>query len=112
MKYLRYLRTSHFGINLLPPDLIKSDMDFTIEGNNIRYGLNSIKGISEKSLQNLKDFRDSEKSNKYDIFLTAKSAGLNIGALSALIQAGAMSSCSNKSESRSLLVLEAQPLIF
>lgn len=98
----------HFGINLLPPDLIKSDMDFTIEGNNIRYGLNSIKGISEKSLQNLKDFRDSEKSNKYDIFLTAKSAGLNIGALSALIQAGAMSSCSNKSESRSLLVLEAQ----
>lgn len=98
----------HFGIKLLPPDLIKSDMDFTIEGDNIRYGLNSIKGISEKSLQNLKDFRDSEKSNKYDIFLTAKSAGLNIGALSALIQAGAMSSCAGESDSRSLLVLEAQ----
>ena len=97
---------SYFGIRLLPPDLIKSDMDFTIEGKNIRYGLNSIKGISEKSLQNLKDFRDSERSNKYDIFLTAKSAGLNIGALSALIQAGAMSSCST--DSRSLLVLEAQ----
>jgi len=96
----------YFDIKLLPPDLIKSDMDFTIEGKNIRYGLNSIKGISEKSLQNLKDFRDSERSNKYDIFLTAKSAGLNIGTLSALIQAGAMSSCSNGS--RSLLVLEAQ----
>jgi DNA polymerase III alpha subunit len=40
--------------------------------------------------------------------LTAKSAGLNIGALSALIQAGAMSSCSDESMSRSLLVLEAQ----
>lgn len=96
----------YFGIRLLPPDLIKSDMDFTIEGKNIRYGLNSIKGISEKSLQNIKDFRDSERSNKYDIFLTAKSAGLNIGTLSALIQAGAMSSCSTNS--RSLLVLEAQ----
>jgi len=96
----------HFNIKLLPPDLIKSNMDFTIEGNCIRYGLNSIKGISEKSLENLKDFRDSTRSNKYDIFLTAKSAGLNIGMLSALIQAGAMSSCS--SGSRSLLVLEAQ----
>ena len=96
----------YFNIRLLPPDLIKSDMDFTIEGNDIRYGLNSIKGISEKSLQNLKDFRDSDRSNKYDIFLTAKSAGLNIGTLSALIQAGAMSSCSKGS--RSLLVLEAQ----
>jgi DNA polymerase III subunit alpha len=96
----------YFNIRLLPPDLIKSDMDFTIEGENIRYGLNSIKGISEKSLQNLKDFRDSDRSNKYDIFLTAKTAGLNIGTLSALIQAGAMSSCSQGS--RSLLVLEAQ----
>ena len=99
---------AHFGIKLLPPDLLKSDMDFCIEGNNIRYGLNSIKGISEKSLQNLKDFRDSDKANKYDIFLTAKSAGLNIGALSALIQAGAMSSCADDNKSRSLLVLEAQ----
>jgi len=96
----------HFNIKLFAPDLIKSDMDFTIEGSNIRYGLNSIKGISEKSLQNLKDFRDSDRATKYDIFLTAKSAGLNIGTLSALIQAGAMSSCSEGS--RSLLVLEAQ----
>jgi len=96
----------HFNIKLLPPDLARSDMDFTIEDKDIRYGLNSIKGISEKSLQNLKDFRDSARINKYDIFLTAKTAGLNIGTLSALIQAGAMSSCGDSS--RSLLVLEAQ----
>ena len=65
----------HFNIKLFAPDLIKSDMDFTIEDGNIRYGLNSIKGISEKSLQNLKDFRDSDRSNKYDIFLTGQECG-------------------------------------
>ncbi len=96
---------SFFNINLLPPDLSKSDMDFKIEGNDIRFGLNSIKGVSEKSLQSLKDFRDSNNPNKYDIFLSAKEAGLNIGILSSLIQAGALSSHQSK---RSRLVLEAQ----
>ena len=96
---------SFFGIELLPPDLAKSDMDFKIEGDNIRFGLNSIKGVSEKSLQALKDFRDSNNPTKYDIFLSAKEAGLNIGILSALIQAGALS---DHKKSRSRLVLEAQ----
>jgi DNA polymerase-3 subunit alpha len=96
---------SFFGIELLPPDLGKSDMDFKIEGDDIRFGLNSIKGVSEKSLQALKDFRNSENPTKYDIFLSAKEAGLNIGILSALIQAGALS---NHKKSRSRLVLEAQ----
>lgn len=95
----------HFNIKLLPPDLTKSQMDFSIEGDNIRFGLNAIKGVSEKSLQAVLDFRDSERSTKYDIFLTAKQAGINIGVLSALIQAGALDS---GSRSRSRLVLEAQ----
>ena len=96
---------SSFGIKLLSPDLAKSSMDFTIEGKNIRFGLNSIKGVSEKSLQSLRDFRSSETPTKYDIFLAAKQAGLNIGILSALIQAGALES---KGSNRSLMVLEAQ----
>ena len=96
---------SSFGIKLLSPDLAKSGMDFSIEGKNIRFGLNSIKGVSEKSLQSLRDFRSSETPTKYDIFLAAKQAGLNIGVLSALIQAGALES---KGSNRSLMVLEAQ----
>lgn len=95
----------HFNIKLLPPDLAKSQMDFSIEGENIRFGLNAIKGVSKKSLQNVLDFRDKERSTKYDIFLTAKQAGINIGILSALIQAGALDS---GEYSRSRLVLEAQ----
>jgi len=96
---------SHFGIELLPPDLSQSDMDFTIEGDDIRFGLNSIKGVSSKSLSSLREFRNSSNPNKYDIFLSAKEAGLNIGILSALIQAGALS---ERKKRRARLVLEAQ----
>lgn len=95
----------HFGIKLLAPDLAVSEMDFNIEGDDIRFGLNSIKGISEKSLERLKEFRSASRPNKYDTFLSAKESGLNIGVLSALIQAGALSSFKTN---RPRLVLEAQ----
>ena len=96
----------YFDINLLQPNLIKSKFDFTIDKNNIRFGLNSIKGVSEKSLKALEEFRDTNNSNKYDVFLSAKQAGLNIGVMSALIQAGALSE--DETLSRPRLVLEAQ----
>jgi DNA polymerase III alpha subunit len=96
----------HFDIKLLQPNLIKSKFDFTVDGNNIRFGLNSIKGVSQKSLDSLSKFRETQNSNKYDVFLSAKQAGLNIGVLSALVQAGALSE--ESSVSRPRLVLEAQ----
>ena len=96
---------SFFSIKLLAPDLAKSRMDFSIEGDNIRYGLNSVKGVSTKSLESLRDFRETDTPTKFDIFIEAKQAGLNIGIVSALIQAGALSSYK---ANRSLLVLEAQ----
>lgn len=94
-----------FNVNLLPPDLASSNMDFKIEGKDIRYGLSSIKGISEKTLEALSKFRSSEKPNKLEIFSAAKEVGLNIGALSALIQAGTLTGYRQK---RSRMVLEAQ----
>ena len=97
---------SHFDIKLLPPDLNKSDIDFRIEGNDIRYGLNSIKGVSTKVLEALLEFREDSFANKYEVFLSAKQAGLNIGTLSALIQAGLLDSFVGSNRPR--LVLEAQ----
>lgn len=79
-----------FGMQLLPPCLFKSDFNFKIEADNIRYGLNSIKGISMKSIQSLIDFRGIEFNNKYEVFLAAKQCGINISILAALIQAGTM----------------------
>jgi len=95
----------HFNIILLPPDLAKSALDFKIEENNIRFGLNSIKGVSEKTLQSLQNFRETNTPTKFDIFIAAKQAGINIGLLSSLIQAGTLSSYTHR---RSRLVLEAQ----
>ena len=95
---------SSFGIELLPPHLTKSEMDFSIEGEDIRYGLLSIKGISDKSIEKLADFRN-KYANKFETFQAAKQAGLNIGVLSALIQAGALQGFA---QSRSKVVYEAQ----
>jgi DNA polymerase III alpha subunit len=95
----------YFDIELLSPDLIKSELDFSIEGKDIRFGLNAIKGVSDKTLENLNKFRETGKLNKYDVFLTAKQSGINIGLLSTLIQAGTLSSCQTR---RSRMVLEAQ----
>jgi DNA-directed DNA polymerase III PolC len=94
----------NFGIQLLPPHIIKSEMDFSIEGTDIRFGLLSIKGISDKSIEKLNSFRN-KYSNKFEIFQAAEEADLNIGVLSALIQAGALSGFN---QSRSKIVLEAQ----
>lgn len=109
---------SYFGIKLLPPDLNISDFDFKIDGDNIRYGLNSIKGVSGKVMESLIEFRETKFENKYDIFLAAKECGVNIGTMSGFIQAGMLDSFSNKVQDsifdenkchdRCRLVLEAQ----
>jgi len=93
-----------FAIELLPPHIIKSEMDFSLENRDVRFGLLSIKGISDKSIEKLNSFRN-KYSNKFEIFQAAEEADLNIGVLSALIQAGALSGFS---QSRSKIVLEAQ----
>jgi len=97
---------SYFDIKLLPPDLNLSGFDFKIEGKNIRYGLNSIKGVSDKVMESLVEFREGSFKNKYDIFMTAKDCGVNIGTMSAFIQAGLLDSFVDKDRCR--LVLEAQ----
>ena len=94
-----------FGIKLLGPNLLRSEMDFCIEGDNIRFGLTSIKGISDKSIKKLESFKN-KYSNKFEVFQGAGEAGIGIGILSALIQAGALEG--EFKHSRSYTVAEAQ----
>jgi len=79
-------------------------MDFSIEGNDIRFGLLSIKGVSDKAVEKINDFKN-EYSTKFEVFAAAKEAKVNVGVLSALIQAGALEGFK---QSRSKVVLEAQ----
>ena len=94
-----------FKIKLLGPHLMKSEMDFSIEKKDIRFGLTSIKGIAEKSIIKLESFKD-QYSNKFEVFQGANEAGIGVGILSALIQAGSLDGVFNKP--RSYMVAEAQ----
>ena len=93
-----------FGLKLKPPHLIESQMDFSIDGKDIRFGLLSIKGIKDKSYEKINNFRD-EYSSKFQIFEAASSVGIPIGVLCALIQAGALEGFK---QSRTKVVYEAQ----
>lgn len=94
----------HFGIRLLPPDLNRSQRDFTIEGNDIRFGLLYIKGIQLSTLEKFDKFKKDNK-NKFELFASLKEAKISIGVVSSLIQAGAIQELKDK---RSFFVLEAQ----
>ena len=97
-----------FGIKLLPPHILKSEQDFTIEGDNLRFGLSSIRGVSGTTMEKIEKFRTDKKYktyNKFKVFQVAKETGINIGVLSALIQAGALEGFG---VSRTRLVYEAQ----
>ena len=73
---------SAFDIELLPPHITRSRMDFTTEGKDIRFGLLSIKGISDKSIEKLNKFK-KDTSTKFEVFEASSEAGLTIGILCA-----------------------------
>ena len=95
-----------FGIKLLPPSLLKSDINFALEGRDIRFGLSSIKGVSTKVIEGLLKFRQPYM-NKLQMFNAAKDCGINIGVLCSLIYCGCLDEMLF-GKSRAYLALEAQ----
>ncbi len=97
--------TRQMGIELLPPDIIKSQSDFAIDvDGNMRFGLTNIRGISDSTMSQLASFR-REFINKFEVFEAAKTAKVNIGILVACIYTGCLQSID---QSRAKLALEAQ----
>lgn len=92
-----------FNIKLLPPNIIKSDLDFKIEDNSIRFSLAHIKGISDKSIEKLNKFRNKEKLNKFQIFHAANEAGIPINILSSLIMVGSLDDMLTETRSRTFM---------
>jgi len=45
------------GIEVLPPDINTSDLDFTVTDKKIRFGLGAVKGAGEKAIQSIVDAR-------------------------------------------------------
>ncbi len=86
------------GIRLLPPDVNESDADFTVAGENIRFGLAAIKGIGWGAIEGLVSerakngpFRDFQ-----DFCRRVSGTDLNRRAIENLIRAGAFDSMGYK----------------
>ncbi len=80
------------GIKVLPPDINKSNAEFTPDGNNIRFGLNSIKGIGEIVLKETIDIRNKggEFKSIQDFTQRINPKIINRKALENYTKAGAM----------------------
>jgi len=76
------------GINILPPDVNKSSLHFTMEDDNsIRFGLLSLKGIGEDVINALIEERKREEYLSLTDFIKRTSSGK--GVLEPLIKSGA-----------------------
>lgn len=98
------------GIKILPPDILSSADDFSIQQDPttgekvIRFGLGHIKGISDKTMKTMASFR-RQFSSKFEVFDAARAAEVDIRVLSSLILSGCLSW---KGIPRTKLALEAQ----
>lgn len=87
----------YLGIDVLPPDINKSQSMFCIEGSNIRYALSTIKEIGLQDIDAIINVRNkSGDILDFDIFLNDLSKHANLSALKAklmvLIQCGVFDS--------------------
>jgi DNA polymerase-3 subunit alpha len=57
-KLVQYVNEcKEMGIRVLPPDVNASGLDFTVEGDHVRFGLSAIKNVGEGAIESLLDAR-------------------------------------------------------
>ena len=80
------------GIMILPPDVNKSKSKFSVENNNIRYGLSGIKNVGYNLINSIVRNRavDGEYKSYYDFGRRLNGQGLNAKSLESLIKCGAL----------------------
>ncbi len=79
------------GINVLPPDINKSDVEFTVDGENIRFGLNAIKNVGKNAIKSIIAARKEhgEFQSIFDLCCNIDLRLVNKKVLESLVQAGA-----------------------
>ncbi len=82
---------AHFGISLLPPDINKSEVLFSVEEGSIRYALAAIRNVGAQAMEGLVRERLANGPYKdiFDCVMRIPSESLNRRALEYLIKAGA-----------------------
>lgn len=79
-------------ISVLPPDINKSDSEFSIEGKtNIRFGLSAIKNVGDAAIKNILEQREVGNFKNFEDFcLRVDLSTINKKTVESLIKAGAM----------------------
>ena len=88
------------GIEVLPPDVCRSGLDFVIEGGDIRFGLGAIKNVGEGPIAAILEGRQEGGAfEDIDDFCTRVDLSqVNRRALESLIKAGAMDSLGQREQ--------------
>lgn len=80
------------GIGLLPPDLNKSDIEFSIQDGKVRFGLTAIKNVGQAAIDTMLEARnvDGPFASLSDFIRRVDLSKVNRKTLESLIRAGAM----------------------
>lgn len=108
-KYI--LDARYFDVNVMPPNINHSGMNFTVDNNKVLFGLSAIGGMGESLSKQIIEERENNGIYKsFDDLITRLSLGK--ASVIALIKSGAIP-CKNKREKLvSYLKSQYQPLIF
>ena len=85
---------NEMGIEVLPPDINESTMDFRVVEDRIRFGLNAVKNVGENAIRNIIEARsdDGPFQGLFDFCERVDMSVVNGRALESLIKSGAMDS--------------------
>jgi DNA polymerase-3 subunit alpha len=97
-KIIKYMSTcKEMGINILPPDLNESQRDFSISGENIRFGLAAIKNVGLAAIDSIISVqKDAKFSSFMDFLIRVDMRKVNKRVIESLIKCGAFDSLGYK----------------
>ncbi|PKN53382.1 MAG: DNA polymerase III subunit alpha [Deltaproteobacteria bacterium HGW-Deltaproteobacteria-13] len=97
-KIIKYMSAcKEMGINILPPDLNESQRDFTVSGENIRFGLAAIKNVGLAAVDSIISMRNEGKFTSFVDFLSRVDLRkVNKRVIESLIKCGAFDSSGYK----------------
>lgn len=83
------------NIQMLPPDVNTSDMEFSVEDNAIRFGLSAVKSLGRPTIKAIIDERNKSRFTSIQDFISRLYTDLNKRTLENLIKSGAFDTFGN-----------------
>jgi len=86
-----FAEAKNYGIKMLPPSVNSSNMNFTVDGKSIRFGLAAIKNVGRSAVENIIEARDKGGMFKSfeDFCFRVDLSAVNSASVEALIKVGA-----------------------